>query len=63
LVYNAADNLGSSYRGGGMSKAGFDCSGLVYTTFKTLKSPCQDLLTIWPIMALKSRQSKQRLVI
>jgi cell wall-associated NlpC family hydrolase len=27
LVYNAADNLGSPYRGGGTSKAGFD---LVY---------------------------------
>ena len=37
LVYNAADNLGSPYRGGGMSKAGFDCSGLVYTTFKNFE--------------------------
>lgn len=34
LIYNASENLGVNYRGGGMSKAGFDCSGLIYSTFK-----------------------------
>lgn len=34
LVNNASDNLGSRYKSGGISKKGFDCSGLVYATFK-----------------------------
>jgi cell wall-associated NlpC family hydrolase len=34
LINSASDNLGVSYRGGGTSKSGFDCSGLMYTTFK-----------------------------
>lgn len=34
LVNNASDNLGSHYRTGGTSKSGFDCSGLMYATFK-----------------------------
>ncbi|MEO7976723.1 LysM peptidoglycan-binding domain-containing protein [Flavobacterium sp.] len=33
LVYNATDNIGTRYRSGGTSKAGFDCSGLMYATF------------------------------
>lgn len=37
LINNASDNLGSPYRGGGMTKAGFDCSGLVYSTFKNFE--------------------------
>jgi murein DD-endopeptidase / murein LD-carboxypeptidase len=33
LVNNIRDNLGSRYVTGGMSKSGFDCSGLIYATF------------------------------
>ncbi|MGO4770790.1 NlpC/P60 family protein [Flavobacterium sp. W22_SRS_FK3] len=33
LVFNATDNIGIRYRTGGTSKAGFDCSGLMYTCF------------------------------
>lgn len=34
LINVASDNLGSTYRGGGITKNGFDCSGLMYSTFK-----------------------------
>lgn len=34
LINAASDNLGVGYRGGGTTKAGFDCSGLMYSTFK-----------------------------
>lgn len=34
LINSASDNLGINYRGGGTTKAGFDCSGLMYSTFK-----------------------------
>jgi len=34
LINVASDNLGIVYRAGGTSKNGFDCSGLVFTTFK-----------------------------
>jgi len=34
LINVASDNLGVVYRGGGTTKNGFDCSGLVYSTFK-----------------------------
>lgn len=34
LINVASDNLGSTYRGGGVTKNGFDCSGLMYSTFK-----------------------------
>ena len=34
IINTAADNLGVGYRGGGTTKAGFDCSGLMYSTFK-----------------------------
>jgi cell wall-associated NlpC family hydrolase len=33
LIEKASDNLGIRYRSGGTTRAGFDCSGLVYTTF------------------------------
>jgi peptidoglycan DL-endopeptidase LytE len=36
LVINASDNIGSRYRTGGMSKSGFDCSGLMVVAFKSL---------------------------
>lgn len=34
LINSASDNLGIGYRGGGTTKEGFDCSGLIYSTFK-----------------------------
>ncbi|MGC4040438.1 MAG: NlpC/P60 family protein [Flavobacterium sp.] len=34
LINSASDNLGVGYRGGGTTKDGFDCSGLMYSTFK-----------------------------
>ncbi len=34
LINSASDNLGIGYRAGGTTKAGFDCSGLIYSTFK-----------------------------
>ncbi len=36
LIRMASDNLGSQYRAGGTSKNGFDCSGLMYSTFSSL---------------------------
>lgn len=33
LIQRAAENIGTRYRTGGTSKAGFDCSGLMCTTF------------------------------
>lgn len=37
LVNNALDYIGSPYRGGGTSRDGFDCSGLMYTTFQNFE--------------------------
>ena len=34
LINAASDNLGINYRSGGTTKEGFDCSGLIYSTFK-----------------------------
>ena len=34
LINSASDNLGTAYRAGGTTSAGFDCSGLMYSTFK-----------------------------
>lgn len=34
LINAASDNLGSRYRSGGTTPDGFDCSGLMYSTFK-----------------------------
>jgi lipoprotein Spr len=35
LVENATDNIGVKYKAGGTTKSGFDCSGLVFTTFES----------------------------
>jgi cell wall-associated NlpC family hydrolase len=34
IINAASDNLGTRYRSGGTTKEGFDCSGLIYSTFK-----------------------------
>lgn len=36
LIAKASENLGVRYRGGGTDKNGFDCSGLMCTTFRNL---------------------------
>jgi len=35
IVRTASGNLGVKYKYGGTTKSGFDCSGLVFTSFKT----------------------------
>jgi len=35
IVRTASNNLGVKYKYGGTTKSGFDCSGLVFTSFKT----------------------------
>lgn len=35
LIETATDNIGVRYKAAGTTKAGFDCSGLVFSTFKT----------------------------
>ena len=34
LIENATDNIGVRYKAGGTTKNGYDCSGLVFTTFE-----------------------------
>lgn len=34
LIHVASDKIGSRYRSGGTTKDGFDCSGLMYSTFQ-----------------------------
>ena len=35
LIENATDNIGVKYKAGGTTKSGFDCSGLVFTSFES----------------------------
>ncbi|QSW90890.1 C40 family peptidase [Flavobacterium endoglycinae] len=35
LIEKATNNIGVKYKAGGTNKSGFDCSGLVYTTFES----------------------------
>ncbi|MBS7252916.1 C40 family peptidase [Flavobacterium branchiicola] len=35
LIETATDNIGVRYKAGGTTKSGYDCSGLVYTTFES----------------------------
>lgn len=35
LIKNATDNIGVKYKAGGTTRNGFDCSGLVFTTFQS----------------------------
>ena len=50
LINSASDNLGVNYRPGGTTKSGFDCSGLVYSTFKkfdiTLPRSSHEMATV-----------------
>ena len=36
LIAKASEYIGTRYRGGGTTAAGFDCSGLMFTTFKNI---------------------------
>lgn len=36
LIGKASENLGTRYRSGGTTPAGFDCSGLMFSTFKNI---------------------------
>ena len=36
LIAQASEYIGTRYRGGGTTAAGFDCSGLMFTTFKNI---------------------------
>jgi LysM repeat protein len=36
LIAKASEHLGTRYRGGGTTSAGFDCSGLMFYTFKNI---------------------------
>jgi LysM repeat protein len=36
LIAKASEHLGTRYRGGGTTSAGFDCSGLMFATFKNI---------------------------
>jgi cell wall-associated NlpC family hydrolase len=50
LINVASDNLGVVYKSGGTSKNGFDCSGLVYSTFSkfnlTLPRSSHEMATV-----------------
>lgn len=50
IINSASDNLGVGYRGGGTTKDGFDCSGLIYSTFRkfdiTLPRSSHEMATI-----------------
>jgi lipoprotein Spr len=35
LINSATQNIGTPYKAGGKTKAGFDCSGLIYTIFES----------------------------
>lgn len=35
LIEKATDNIGVRYKAGGTSRSGYDCSGLVFTTFQS----------------------------
>lgn len=35
LIRKATDNIGVKYKAGGTTKNGYDCSGLVFTTFES----------------------------
>lgn len=60
LINSASENLGVGYRGGGTTKDGFDCSGLIYSTFKkfdiTLPRSSHEMATVGAKIDLKNAQ-------
>ncbi|MEY2629974.1 MAG: hypothetical protein RLZZ469_871 [Bacteroidota bacterium] len=60
LINSASENLGVGYRGGGTTSDGFDCSGLIYSTFKkfdiTLPRSSHEMATVGIKIDLKSAQ-------
>jgi cell wall-associated NlpC family hydrolase len=60
LINSASENLGVGYRGGGTTSDGFDCSGLIYSTFKkfdiTLPRSSHQMATVGTKIDLKSAQ-------
>ncbi|MES2864660.1 MAG: NlpC/P60 family protein [Bacteroidota bacterium] len=36
VIFTASNNIGTKYRSGGTDAAGFDCSGLMFSSFKTI---------------------------
>ncbi|MFN4027562.1 MULTISPECIES: C40 family peptidase [Flavobacterium] len=60
LINSASENLGVGYRGGGTTKDGFDCSGLIYSTFKkfdiTLPRSSHEMATVGTKIDLKNAQ-------
>ena len=60
LINSASENLGVGYRGGGTTSDGFDCSGLIYSTFKkfdiTLPRSSHEMATVGTKIDLKSAQ-------
>jgi lipoprotein Spr len=39
LIYTASENIGVRYKAGGTTNKGYDCSGLVFTTFSSENIP------------------------
>lgn len=60
LIETATENIGVKYKAGGTTKNGFDCSGLVFTTFESedIKLPRSsfDQAKIGAIISLKDAQ-------
>jgi hypothetical protein len=47
IIDDATSEIGSPYRFGGTTNAGYDCSGLVFTSFKNMICHFQELQKKW----------------
>lgn len=60
LIETATDNIGVRYKAGGTTRNGFDCSGLVFTTFESenIKLPRSSFeqAKIGAVISLKNAQ-------
>ncbi|MDP5199221.1 C40 family peptidase [Flavobacterium sp. DG2-3] len=60
LIEKATDNIGVRYKAGGTTKSGFDCSGLVYTTFESenikLPRPSYEQAKVGKVIPLNDAQ-------
>ncbi|MBE8725286.1 C40 family peptidase [Flavobacterium hungaricum] len=60
LIKKATENIGVKYKAGGTTKNGFDCSGLVFTTFQSekiiLPRSSFDQAKIGAVISLKDAQ-------